>query len=78
MGKFPEGTAHARQAFEYSRALDDPLLEARACRSLGKLLTRVNDNAAGIAVLERALALATAADDRRKRQWSVGGSNLSR
>jgi hypothetical protein len=64
MGEYAAGVAHARQAQERAAFLGDPLLEAKACRALGKLLTRMGASVAeGAEVVERALALATAADD---------------
>jgi tetratricopeptide (TPR) repeat protein len=64
LGDYAAGVAHARQAQQQAAKLGDRLLEARACRALGKLLTRMQANMAeGEQVLERALALATAAAD---------------
>src|SRR5437660_987964 len=60
-------TAHGaqamRHALELARQLADDRLVATACRALGNLLMRSNDLAEGIALLEEALSLATAADD---------------
>jgi DNA-binding CsgD family transcriptional regulator len=64
LGGYEAGVAHARQAQRQAAKLGDRLLEARACRALGKLLTRMQASVAeGGQVLERALVLATAAAD---------------
>jgi ATP/maltotriose-dependent transcriptional regulator MalT len=57
------GIAYSRRALELAQQLGDGLLLATASRSLGNLLVRSNDLAAGTPLLERALALATAVDD---------------
>ena len=58
-----EGLAHARLALDLARALADDVLIAAAYRTVGNLLVRSNDLAAGITMLEQALAVATAVDD---------------
>ena len=63
LGRQAEGIAHGRRALDLARHLGDPRLEAAASRSVGNLLVRGNDIAAGLPLLERALALAEAADD---------------
>jgi DNA-binding CsgD family transcriptional regulator len=57
------GIAYSRRALELAQELADARLLAPAGRALGNLLVRSNDLAAGIPLLERALELATAADD---------------
>lgn len=57
------GVAYCRQALDQAQRLGDERLLAAASRALGNLLVRSNDAAEGIPLLERALALATAADD---------------
>jgi DNA-binding CsgD family transcriptional regulator/tetratricopeptide (TPR) repeat protein len=57
------GIAHCGRALELATHLADDLLLAAACRALGNLLMRSNDLAEGIPLLERALSLATAADE---------------
>jgi DNA-binding CsgD family transcriptional regulator/tetratricopeptide (TPR) repeat protein len=57
------GIAYSRRALELAEQLADEQLLAAAGRALGNLLVRSNDLAAGIPLLERALALSTAADD---------------
>ena len=57
------GIAYSQRALELAEELADARLLAAAGRALGNLLVRSNDLAAGIPVLERALELATAADD---------------
>jgi DNA-binding CsgD family transcriptional regulator/tetratricopeptide (TPR) repeat protein len=64
LGEHAAGVAHARQAQQEAANRCDPLLEAKACRSLGKLMTRMQETVAeGAEVVARALALATVADD---------------
>ena len=64
LGESAAGIEHARAAQQQAAMLGEPLLEARASRALGKLLTRMQATAAeGMAVVEHALQLATAADD---------------
>ena len=57
------GIAYTRRALELAQHLGDDRLVAAASRALGNLLVRSNDLGGGIPLLERALALATAADD---------------
>jgi tetratricopeptide (TPR) repeat protein len=63
MGKFSDGIGHAERSLELAQSLGNGLLEARARKSLGNLLVLVNDVLTGMQALERALELATAADD---------------
>jgi DNA-binding CsgD family transcriptional regulator len=64
LGESAAGIEHARAAQQQAAMLGEPLLEARATRALGKLLTRTHATAAeGMAVVEHALQLATVADD---------------
>ena len=64
LGETDAGIAHARAAQQQAATLGDPLLEARAARALGKLLTRLQATAdEGMAVAEHALRQATAAGD---------------
>jgi DNA-binding CsgD family transcriptional regulator len=64
LGETATGIGHARAAQQQAALLGEPLLEARATRALGKLLTRMQASAAeGMAMDERALQLATVADD---------------
>jgi len=64
LGESAAGIRHARAAQQLAAVLGEPLLEARASRALGKLLTRMQATAAeGMAVVEHALQLATTADD---------------
>jgi DNA-binding CsgD family transcriptional regulator len=64
LGETGAGIGHARAAQQQAAMLGEPLLEARATRALGKLLTRMQSTAAeGMAIVERALQLATVADD---------------
>jgi DNA-binding CsgD family transcriptional regulator/tetratricopeptide (TPR) repeat protein len=58
-----EGLACVRQAVALAEQIGEPRSTATASRALGNLLVRANDLAAGIDLLERALALAEAADD---------------
>jgi ATP/maltotriose-dependent transcriptional regulator MalT len=58
-----EGLAHARRALDLARRLGDDRLVVMASRALGNLLARSNHLAAGVALLEDALALARALDD---------------
>ena len=57
------GIAYGQRALDLARQAGDRQLEAAASRTVGNLLVRANDPAAGIPLLERALALATGADD---------------
>ena len=64
LGETESGVAHARAAQEQAVLLGDLLLEAKAARALAKLLTRMQATAAeGMVVADRALQLATAAED---------------
>lgn len=54
---------HADEALRLARALGDPRLEASASRTVGFLLILENRLAAGLALVERALGLATESDD---------------
>jgi predicted ATPase/DNA-binding NarL/FixJ family response regulator len=58
-----EGIAYGRRALELAQRLADDRLLAAASRTVGNLLVLTNDLPAGIALLERALELAAAADD---------------
>jgi predicted ATPase/DNA-binding CsgD family transcriptional regulator len=58
-----ESIVYARQALELAQRIEDAPLLAGACRTLGNLLVRSNDFAAGIPLLEQALDLASTADD---------------
>jgi DNA-binding CsgD family transcriptional regulator len=57
-----EGIACGRRALELAQRLEDTRLLAAASRTVGNLLALTNDLPAGIALMEHALALATAAD----------------
>ncbi|MBA2450320.1 MAG: AAA family ATPase [Chloroflexi bacterium] len=57
------GILHSRRALELAEHLPDEWPLVAASRNLGNLLVRSNDLAAGIPLLEQALALATAADE---------------
>ena len=57
------GIALVQRAVDQARDLDDRQLLAASNRALGNLLVRGNDLAAGIPLLEEALALAVAVDD---------------
>jgi DNA-binding NarL/FixJ family response regulator len=57
------GIAHGRRALALARQAGDRSLEAAASRTVGTLLVRGNDLAAGLPLLEQALALASSADD---------------
>jgi hypothetical protein len=64
LGEAAAGIGHARVAQQQAAMLGQPLLEGRATRALGKLLTRMHDTAEeGMATVERALRLAIVADD---------------
>jgi DNA-binding CsgD family transcriptional regulator/tetratricopeptide (TPR) repeat protein len=64
LGESAAGIGYARAAQQQAAMLGAPLLEAMATRALGKLLTRMQATAAeGMAIVERALQLATIADD---------------
>jgi tetratricopeptide (TPR) repeat protein len=58
-----EAMGHLELALDLARQLGDARLEAAASRALGNLLMRSGDAESGIPLLERALSLATAADD---------------
>src|SRR5204862_8095996 len=58
-----EGIAQVRTAVALAEQLSDEAALAAANRALGNLLVRGNDLVAGIPLIERALALATAVDD---------------
>jgi DNA-binding CsgD family transcriptional regulator len=62
-GRHDEAIAHGRRALELARDLHDPCTEAAAYRTVGFLLVRANDLAAGTQLLESALALASTSDD---------------
>src|SRR5439155_11606662 len=57
------GIAHGRLALELAQRQGDRQLEAAASRTVGNLLVRSSDPAAGIPLLYRALDQAVAADD---------------
>lgn len=57
------GLDYARQALTLAEHLEEERLVASASRALGNLLVRANDLPAGIALLEKALNLATESDD---------------
>ncbi len=63
LGQQTAGVRYGQQALTLARALGDPRLEASASRMVGNLLVRGNEIAAGVALLEQALTLATDADD---------------
>ena len=63
LGKHAEGMACGREALSLARLLGEGRLEAMANRVVGNLLVRRNELSEGISLLERALALAVAADD---------------
>lgn len=63
MGDHGTGLMHARRALDMARRLANSRLEAMASRTVGNLLVRGNAITAGMELLERALALATADDD---------------
>jgi predicted ATPase/DNA-binding NarL/FixJ family response regulator len=58
-----EGLTHARRALALAQQIQDDRLIAAAGRTLGNLLVRANRLEEGRPMLERALDLATAADD---------------
>ncbi|MFN8540085.1 MAG: AAA family ATPase [Thermomicrobiales bacterium] len=58
-----EGLGYGHRALAIAQALGDRRLEATAGRTVGNLLIRGNDFAAGLLLLEGALALAVAIDD---------------
>jgi DNA-binding NarL/FixJ family response regulator len=58
-----EGLTHARRALELAQQIEDDRLIAAASRTLGNLLVRANALEEGRPMLERALEMATAADD---------------
>lgn len=57
------GLAHARRALKLAQQLGEDRLAIAATRSVGNLLVRANMLAQGTPLLERALELATTADD---------------
>ena len=57
------GIAYGRRALALAQRLEEPLLVAKASRTVGNLLVRANDLDAGLKLLEEALALAVAIDD---------------
>ncbi len=57
------GLDYARQALALAEHLEEDRLVAAASRAFGNLLVRANDLPAGIALLEKALDLATNSDD---------------
>lgn len=57
-----EGLIHGRQAIELARQLRDGRLEAAATRTVGYLLITAADQRAGLSLLEKGLALASAGD----------------
>lgn len=63
LGQQDQAIVYGRRALELARGLGDSPLEAAASRTVGFLLVRENDLAAGLQLLERALALAVAHDD---------------
>jgi DNA-binding CsgD family transcriptional regulator/tetratricopeptide (TPR) repeat protein len=67
LGNTQGGFAHAREAQRLAADFGDPILEARACRALSKLLTRIRESAPeGAQLAERALTLAKTAGDTRE------------
>ncbi|MBN1955950.1 MAG: AAA family ATPase, partial [Anaerolineae bacterium] len=62
LGRHDQAIAHGRRALELARGQTDRCAEAAACRTAGFLTVRANDLAAGIPLLERALALADTYD----------------
>jgi predicted ATPase/DNA-binding CsgD family transcriptional regulator len=58
-----DGIALGRRALELAQRQGDRRLEAAASRTVGNLLVRSNDAAAGMPLLDRALDQAVAADD---------------
>lgn len=63
MGLQAEGLAVARRALDLAHELGNSRLEAAASRTVGQLTAWGNDIPGGMQLLERALVLATAADD---------------
>jgi DNA-binding CsgD family transcriptional regulator len=63
IGRHDEAIGYGRQALEIAHQLEDRALEAGVSRTFGFLLVRDNDLAAGIALLEQALASAQAEGD---------------
>jgi predicted ATPase/DNA-binding CsgD family transcriptional regulator len=57
--QYADGIAQTRRALSLARTLDDDALVIAGTRALGNLLVRGNDLAAGVTLLEEALALAT-------------------
>jgi len=63
LGHQDEAIRYGRQALEIAQQLGDKFLQASAGRTIGFLLVRDNDLAAGIPLLEQALAQAQQGDD---------------
>jgi DNA-binding CsgD family transcriptional regulator/tetratricopeptide (TPR) repeat protein len=63
LGQQDEAIVYGQRALELTRSLGDGHLEAAASRTVGFLLVRENDIAAGSRLLEHALAIASANDD---------------
>lgn len=63
LGQQDQAIVYGRRALALARGLGDDPLEAAASRTVGFLLVRENDLAAGLQLLEQALALAIAHDD---------------
>lgn len=61
--QYHAGIDYGRRALALAQHLEEERLVAAAGRTLGNLLVRSNDLAAGVPLLEQALALAMAADD---------------
>jgi DNA-binding CsgD family transcriptional regulator len=57
-----EAEREARVALELARRIDDPALEGSALSHAGRALIEAGDDAAGMALLDEALAVATGAD----------------
>lgn len=66
LGAQEQALAFGRRALELARRQGDARLEAAASRTVGNLLVKDNDMAAGVTLLERALELADANDDLRE------------
>jgi predicted ATPase/DNA-binding CsgD family transcriptional regulator len=58
LGRQEDAVRHGRRALEIAQQLDDEALQASAGRTVGFLLVRDNDLAAGLPLLEQALARA--------------------
>jgi ATP/maltotriose-dependent transcriptional regulator MalT len=63
LGRQDEAIQHGRQALEIAQQLGDGALQASAGRTVGFLLVRDNDLAAGIPLLEQALVQAQSGSD---------------